>query len=371
MTSPRLVSFLLAAVAAACADRAPTAPSADFNITASPAGPQGIAVMTQNLYVGADVDLVIGALATPDAGDDIPALLFAIETLGKTDYPARAAAIADEIARRRPHVVGLQEVSVIDIDLTPLGLPIVVDLDFLVILQAKLAERGLHYSVAAKVQNIVAAPPLPGNSVVSLVDYDALLVDDDRVTVGSAGGQTFAVNVGEVAPGVVLKRGWVWARVEIARQHYTIVSTHAEADLAGAHLSELRAAQLSQLVGTITSPERVIIMGDLNDTPGSLMYQVLAGAGFTDMWAALRPGVVGLTCCHLADLSDQVAAFYQRIDYVFTRGPGLGWHRQNLAGQIDQFGDVPADRVPGPAYLIWPSDHAGLVATLEVGQGLR
>ncbi len=365
VTSPRLCPLLVVVALAGCADRTPTAPVADFDASVSSSGARDITVMTQNLYVGADVDLVIGALASPDPSDDFPALLFAIETLGKTDFPARAGAIADEIARTRPHAVGLQEVSTIDIDLTPLGVPIVVHLDFLSIFEAKLAERGLHYDVAAKVQNIVATPPLPGNAVVSLVDYDALLVDADRVTVGSAGGEAFAVNVGEVAPGVVLKRGWVWARVEIARQRYTIVSTHAEADLAGAHLSNLRAAQLSQLVGTITSPERVIVMGDFNDTPGSPMYQVLAGAGFTDMWAALRPSETGNTCCHLADLSDQVAAFYQRIDYVFTRGPGLGWHRQNLVGQIDQFGDVPADRVPGPAYLIWPSDHAGLTATLR------
>ena len=173
-----------------------------------------ITVMTQNLYVGADVDAVIGALASPDPNDDVPALLFAINTLGETDFPARADAVADAIARARPHVVGLQEVSVIDIDLTGLGLPIVVHLDFLAILQAKLAERGLHYVLAAQVQNITAVP-LPG---ISLVDHDAMLVDADRVTIVSANGQNFAVNVGVVAPGVELKRGWVTARTTIDGQ---------------------------------------------------------------------------------------------------------------------------------------------------------
>ena len=52
-----------------------------------------ISVMTQNLYVGADVDLVIRALATPNPNDDFAALMFAIETVGKTDFPARAQAI--------------------------------------------------------------------------------------------------------------------------------------------------------------------------------------------------------------------------------------------------------------------------------------
>jgi len=62
-----------------------------------------VGVMTQNLYVGTDVDAVLAALMTSDPGDDVPALFAAIETLEKTDFPTRAGAIADEIARERPH----------------------------------------------------------------------------------------------------------------------------------------------------------------------------------------------------------------------------------------------------------------------------
>src|SRR5216110_1897946 len=144
------------------------------------AGSSDITVMTQNLYVGADVDAVIRALGTPDPSDDFPALLFAIETVGKTDFPARAQAIADQIARRLPHAVGLQEVSRINIDLRPLGVPLVVDQDFLALIQAALAERGLNYEVAATSDNINVS--LVGG-LVSLVDHDALLVDADWVTV--------------------------------------------------------------------------------------------------------------------------------------------------------------------------------------------
>jgi len=323
------------------------------------AGASEVSVMTQNLYVGADVDAVIGALASPNPNDDVPALLFAINTLGETDFPARADAVADAIARARPHVVGLQEVSVIDIDLTGLGLPVVVHLDFLAILQAKLAERGLHYVLAAQVQNITAVP-LPG---ISLVDHDAMLVDADRVTIVSASGQNFAVNVGVVAPGVELKRGWVTARTTIDGQPYTFVSLHAEADLGGAHLDGLRALQIGEVVGTVGGDARVVMMGDFNDVPTSSMHQVLTGAGFTDVWAALRPGVIGFTCCHLPNLSDQIADFSQRIDYVFTRG--IAGPNDKVIGQIDRFGDVPADRLAGPAHPIWPSDHAGVTATLR------
>jgi endonuclease/exonuclease/phosphatase family metal-dependent hydrolase len=107
----------------------------------------------------------------------------------------------------------------------------------------------------------------------------------------------------------------------------------------------------------------VILVGDLNDQPGSPMYEVLTQSGYADTWRALRPGVQGLTCCHVADLSDQVAGFDQRIDYIFTRG--LVRDDGKLLGQVDRFGEVPADRVAGPAHRVWPSDHAGLIAALR------
>lgn len=322
-----------------------------------------VTVMTQNLYVGADVDLVIGALATPDPGDDFAALQFAIATVGKTDYPARAAAIADEIARARPHAVGLQEVSTIDIDL---GVPAVVHQDFLAILQAALAARGLNYVVAATSDNLDVN--LVGG-LVRLRDRDALLVDADRVHVDAASGQTFAANIGPV-PGtpISLIRGWVWARTTIGGESYTFASAHPEANLAGlpvAVLEQIRKEQVGEIVTTLASDERVIVMGDLNDLPGSPMYGVLASTGFTDTWAAMRPGAgaEGLTCCHVADLSDKIANFDQRIDYIWTRG----FARDNgtIQGSIDRFGEVPADQLAGPAYPIWPSDHAGLVAALR------
>ena len=324
-----------------------------------------ITVMTQNLYVGADVDLVIRALGTPNPGDDFPALLFAIETVGKTDFPARAQAIADRIARERPHAVGLQEVSEINIDLRPLGVPVVVDQDFLAMLRAALAARGLNYQVAATSDNIDVNLV---SGLVRLRDHDALLIDASRVTIDAASGQDFSVNLGQVADGVVLIRGWVLAHTTIGGRSYTFASAHTEANLAGAPpglLGQIRAAQVGEMVVALGSSDRVVLMGDLNDTPGSPMYGVLAGAGFTDTWTAMHPGAGadGLTCCHVADLSDQVANFDQRIDYVWTRG--FARDDGKVQGSIDRFGNVPADRLTGPAYPIWPSDHAGLVAALR------
>ena len=324
-----------------------------------------VIVMTQNLYVGADVDLVIRALATPDPNDDFAALMLAIQTVGKTDFPARAQAIADQIQSRRPHAVGLQEVSEINIDLRPLGVDAVVNQDFLALLQAALAERGLHYEVAATSDNINVSLV---SGLVRLRDHDALLVDADRVSVDAASGQNFAVNLGQVADGVTLIRGWVYARTTIDGQAYTFASAHTESDLAGAPVglvAQIRAAQVGEMVATLGADARVVLMGDLNDTPGSPMTGVLANSGYTDTWPAMRPGVVGggLTCCHPADLSDQVANFEQRIDYIWTRG--FVRDDGKVKGSIDRFGNVPADRVAGPEYPIWPSDHAGLLASLR------
>ncbi len=174
------------------------------------------------------------------------------------------------------------------------------------------------------------------------------------------------MNLGQVAEGVNLIRGWVYARTTIDGQAYTFASAHAESDLAGAPVglvAQIRAEQVGEMVATLGADARVVLMGDLNDTPGSPMYGVLANSGYTDTWPAMRPAVVGLTCCHPADLSDQVATFDQRIDYIWTRG--FGRDDGKVKGSIDRFGNVPADRVAGPEYPIWPSDHAGLLASLR------
>lgn len=316
-----------------------------------------VSVFSQNLYVGADVDAVINALVSSDPADDFPTLLAAIQTFQETDYLARMGAVADEIARARPHAVGLQEVSVLDIDLTGFGLPIVIHADFLPVLMEALDARGLHYRVAATIKNLEATP-VPG---IRLVDYDALLVDADRVTVRNAGGQNFAVNLGTVAPGVELKRGWVWASTTVDKRPYFFASTHLEGSASG--MPELLAAQASELAAFLPDDRPVIVMGDFNDRPGSPMHQAMTSQGFADVWASLHPGDAGFTCCQAPDLSNPTAQFTQRIDYVFARD--IGHPQFDVRSSIEIQGDEPADRIAGPNHSLWPSDHGGLLARLS------
>jgi endonuclease/exonuclease/phosphatase family metal-dependent hydrolase len=366
----KLVAAASVVLAAACSDQ--TEPIAPMLGDAAGAeenpgrwgGGEDVSVYSQNLYVGADVDAVITALATPDPDDDIPALLDAVGTLERTDFPARARALAKEVRRRRPDVIGLQEVSIVAVDIPPLGVS--VHLDFLEILQAALAAEGLQYSVAVSGTNFVAAPA-PG---ISLTDLDVILVDSRRVQVLSSATHVFSANLGVVAPGVNLQRGWVSIVASISGQTYTIANTHTEGTGPEELLLGLHQLQVSELVASIGTSTPAIVMGDFNTTPGTPAYAAMQEGGFVDLWGALHPGARGFTCCHLADLSDAVAPFQKRIDYIWTRGLGDARGRGGVTGQIERYGDVPSDRIRNSAGdLIWPSDHAGLTANVLIRRG--
>jgi len=353
------------ALVAACSDQPVSGP--DLRNAGAMQG--GISVLSWNVYVGTDVDAVILALSDGFGEEDIPVLTQQIQTLVATDFLTRAAAIADEIAARRPHVVGLQEITNFALHAPTLGVNF--DLPFLTILQGALAERGLNYVVADQILNIDVSVDLPfENESLGMQDYDVMLVDADRVELNGTIAKTFDLNlvdlIGPVG-GIELRRGYVLANLQVGGKTYTVVSTHLEAGESGqgGTLSWLRSKQATEIAGALAGAERAVVMGDLNDWDDSWMYQVFAGAGFIDAWAELHPGTTGLTCCHSTDLMNEVPAFYERIDYVLVRGiehPVSGLH-----GSIEILGEEQADRIiDAPYYPLWPSDHAGLAASLKV-----
>jgi len=338
---------------------APTATRAPS--TASEDAANRVVVMTQNMYVGADVDAILWAILT---GGDLGAVLTQqVQVLQNTEFARRAGALADVLARNRPHAVGLQEISTIVIDIPALGLDF--QADFLPTLDSVLAARNLPYVVAGEVTNFTVSPSLPVPGTVSLTDKDVLLIDASRVGVaGPVTAKRFAYNVGDVGGGVTLERGFVMAPLLVNDSPYLVATTHLEDDLGPMDLSMLRYAQMSEIVAYADGyglPQSVI-MGDLNDFEGSPMYDAATDAGFADFWRTLRPGTLGYTCCNDADLANPRPDLNQRIDFIFARGfegpPG------RVMGQIDRVNYNPGDKVPGPSYPIWMADHAGLVGTL-------
>lgn len=365
MRSPiRLLCSGLLLLALGCASESPTTPvsvagdEANFRLPGPTA--HQLVVMSRNIYVGADVDAVIGALSSSDPSDDVPALLQAVATLQETDFTVRAEGLAREIARTRPDVVGLVEVSQIDIDLdlTPLGGPhILAHEDFLPEIRAALARHRLNYRVAASNRNF-SVEPLAG---VRLVDYDVTLIGPGVQLEAGVVAQNFATNVGPIAPGVSLTYGYVLTPVRVRGERYTVLMTHLQDDVGGTDLSLLRAAQMQEAVAALPPVHPSVIMGDLNDPAGSPMYQVAAAGGFSDAWAVLRPGQAGYTCCHSSSLTTSRVPD-QRIDFVLARGFGHGG--QPISGFVLRTGFLPWEMLTGPAHPIFVADHLGLVAWL-------
>jgi len=368
-------SFLAAAglvLAAACNDPStPTGPAPSADLVRG-GGAVHVSVMSRNLYIGFDADAAVAALASGDPAVYGPVLQASIATLMNTDFHVRARVIAEEIARTRPDAVGVQEAYLMQVDLSALGGSGTIDLDYVAILQAALAERHLPYQLVATLVD-TDMQPLPG---VRIVDREALFVDASRVQVGPGViARTFQYNIGPIAPGIDKKAGYIVAPVTIEGMSVTLATTHLESDLGpGTYdlVAPLRYAQAAEIAAVIGAVPKAVIVGDLNDVVGSLMYQALTGAGFTDTWAALRPRDPGLTDnCFAPDLADRSAHCVKRIDFVFARG--LEHPRAGLLGEALLVGVQPWERVQGPAGWLWPSDHAGVVGDFVVppATGLR
>ncbi len=154
-----------------------------------------VKVMTRNLYLGADIFRVVEAaqnlIPNPD-GLDVPrAVAEVFQTMQDTNFYDRAEAIADEILKTKPHVIGLQEASTYYIQ-TPgdflAGNPVQADtvfIDFYSVLDDALRARGLYYDAYVVTNADIELPmvdPEAGPpyylSDVRLVDHDMILVKE-------------------------------------------------------------------------------------------------------------------------------------------------------------------------------------------------
>ena len=165
----------------ACDDQSPLAP-ADETYTVDRAGSPALTVMSWNIYVGADLTQL---LAVQDPSQIACGVSAVYADVLATDFGARAVAIADQIEAFRPHVIGLNEVSTFDFVYETI--PFLEDLEFLAVLQAELASRGLDYAapVDARSTNFEITLPISyaadcePQDLLAYTEYDVLLVRDD------------------------------------------------------------------------------------------------------------------------------------------------------------------------------------------------
>lgn len=319
--------------------------------------PQPLTVMTYNVYVGASVESLLGVtnlLEVPAAVAEIYAATMA------TDFSGRAAGIASAIKAHQPHLIGLQEISLLRRqspgDRLTGGEPAEeVVLDFLAILMDALQAEGLNYQVAAKVQNADVEMPMSAEGSfteyddVRLTDFDVILARSD-VTVSRPMSMNYDNIFAVEALFVEVLRGYVAIDATISGVTYRVVNTHLE--FFG---QDIRVAQAQQLIDSLESETLpIILLGDFNTpAPDSAAYQLLLSAGYVDTWQMDSEGT-GYTCCQPSALQNEVSAHYERIDQIFVRN--LTLPASVLTYTV---GDKPSDRLPSG---LWPSDHAGVVA---------
>ena len=324
------------------------------------AEPEDLTVMTYNVYVGAPPDAI---LETTDRAQ-IPGQVAAFyQAYLASDFPARAAAIAKTIKASNPHVVGLQEISLVRIQ-TPADSPTspapnaeVVQADFMVVLMAALKDEGLSYKEAGRVATFDLEMPMltpEGLVDVRLTDHDVILVRDG-VTAGEATAAKYKTELPVADLGVSVPRGYVAVDVTVSGATYHVVNTHLEH-----FVPAVRVGQTQELIASLkdeSSP--VILLGDFNtNATDGAAYQAIVGAGYQDAWQSDAGN--GHTCCQADDLMNEMSQLERRIDLIFTKGVQL---REGAAIRTMTVGDMAADRTPGG---LWPSDHAGVVAHLPV-----
>lgn len=338
-----------------------------------------VTFMTRNLYFGADLAPAIEALYGGDPVEILTAVGGVWANVQATDFATRAVQIADEIKSKKPDVLGLQEVATWSVGppLDPADADTVV-YDFLEILQDAIAARGLQYDVVAISEGVTAEAPglvpdspylVPGLPIdvpgydVQLHSRDVLLVKHGGgLEVSNASGHTFAVNAEIPTPfgPFVSTYGWVQADVTMGRREFRVVSGHFDADFA-----EVRYWQAAELLGVPCSTTLpVVVLGDFNSDgnggPTGAAYEMFHDAGFGDAWVDAHPDDLGLTYGQEPTLTDPTwpsttTEPIERIDFVLYRG-------EFTTAYADRVGEELGDMIDG----LWPSDHAGVAATLRV-----
>jgi hypothetical protein len=323
--------------------------------------------MTQNLYVGFDVERLLEA----ESLFDIPAIVTdSWNMVQQTNFPERAATIADHLSANPPDVLTLQEAAIWYIQspgdsFTPNPTPArEVVYDYAQILLDELAERGLSYIAAASFAGTDVEFPMLNGDDVRLVERQVILVRDDLrpaelKLLGSASGG-FETNLsfqigGDAGPVLTIERGWTSVDVKIRGKTVRIINTHLEA-----FHPLIRLAQAGELLaGPANTGVATVITGDLNSDPlldVVPLHGLLQSAGFNDVWAATNPDLPGLTWGHDEDLLNTEPTLTERLDFILYRG--------NLeAMETRLFGDQQDHRTPSG---LWPSDHAGLFGRLQI-----
>lgn len=327
----------------------------------APAKPQDLKVMARNVYLGADL-IPLASAPSRDAFEQAAAQRFA--TVQSNDFATRAKSLAAEISKSKPDLIGVQEAAiwrrgadgVKDGSTTPATQVVY---DSTALLLKELSARGTKYKEAVGRDWFDFEAPTALGYDLRITQRNVILVRvGSKVKVGRKFSGQFRNHFDvPTQVGVAQQlRGWVGVDATLAKKKFRFVSTHLEA-----YSPAIADQQMNQLVkpgGPLASKKlRSILVGDFNSAPGSNAngrgaerkdnaYDSAIGAGF------YNPLPKRKTCCFAEDLHSTADQLETWIDHVLVR-PRISAPRSGIVG---------SNQVAG----LYPSDHAGITATLRL-----
>ncbi|MFD2672820.1 endonuclease/exonuclease/phosphatase family protein [Marinicrinis sediminis] len=309
-----------------------------------------ISFLTWNVYVGADLNPTLSSpiQLVPQRVTE------AYRQFLATNFPQRAKAIAKQIKKKQPDIIGLQEVARWEL-IPPRGNRVV--FDFLQILLRQLKLLGLDYKVAAVNRNLSDQLPASTGNIVRLTDRDVILVKNTcrfKIIRRMSANYKASLNVRIGGQTIRILRGYSFIDVKVNGHVFRAINTHLEP------LSpKIRQAQANELLaGPASTKLPQILMGDLNSNanrPGMTVYRKALKSGFNDPWTIAGIGK-GFTCCQDRDVLSARSRLSERIDYVLFKRK-INWR----VIRTKRVGACQASRTPT---RLWPSDHAGVFAKL-------
>ena len=373
-------------------------------------------VMTRNLYLGADVAIAMELLP------DFPAATqFMWDQMRQTDFEKRSKLFVQEIKTEDPDVIGLQEAAKWYCKAGIFSKPVTV-FDFVEILISDLSSAGLNYEIATSGKNqavnvgfeIAPIPLLTSAQEYALFQslfgqpsaYCGFEIADVLLVKKSLSREILAVGTSEyeakytIIPTVMsIYRGYSWADININQKPIRFVTTHLESSFSPDKkpVAKIQADQLIEDLANTKIP--IVLLGDFNSDPRdprggeslnpglqpsdneSCLAQVSNPSGSSALggcnayWTIVQNEFIdagpdaldptnytwGLSAlltgpdsarAGAAKQLGNAAGFTDRLDYIFTKG-------EIQTTEVKIIGNS----VIGP----WASDHAGLVATLDVG----
>ena len=339
---PHLPRKLAATALAATAFVAAASPSAQ----AAGKKTADVTFMTRNLFLGADLI----PLATTKGADFERAAGNLLETIKATDPEGRMKLVAGEIAKAKPDLVGLQEVTIWRTgpknDPAPATNVVV---DYLASLKRDLKARGAKYRVVADQRTLSLEGPTDQNVDLRFTDGNVVLARKGvKVTRARSRDFRSQLKIPTQQLGTVsVNRSFnqLDATVRGAKLH--LVNAHLEA-----YSADFRLKQAKELVsGPLRSRLPTVLVGDLNSGPNLAKpedrppYRAIAKAGFKEARTS-KP-----QCCFNDDLKS--GKWDHIVDHIMAK-PKLKLVRSFVTGLAVTAGGLH------------PSDHGGVVSVLRI-----